>query len=69
MPRIGEKVRNFKASEITNETYKRKWFILFSHSSDFTPVCTTELVAFQAIYPKLKKLGVELIGLSIRVSI
>lgn len=69
IPRIGEKVPNFHATtthgEITNETYKDKWFILFSHPSDFTPVCTTEFISFQSIYPQLKELGVELIGLSI----
>ncbi len=45
--------------------YKGKWFVLFSHPADFTPVCTTEFVAFQKRYKKFKALNTELIGLSI----
>ena len=45
--------------------FKGKWFILFSHPADFTPVCTTEFVAFQKRYSEFKKLNTELIGLSI----
>lgn len=44
--------------------FSGKWFVLFSHPADFTPVCTTEFVAFQNRYDKFKKLNCELIGLS-----
>ena len=47
------------------EHFKGKWFVLFSHPADFTPVCTTEFVAFQKMYEKFKELNCELIGLSI----
>jgi peroxiredoxin (alkyl hydroperoxide reductase subunit C) len=38
---------------------------LFSHPADFTPVCTTEFMAFSEIYDELKKRNVELLGLSV----
>ena len=47
------------------EAYKGKWFVLFSHPADFTPVCTTEFVGFQVRYDKFKEINTELIGLSI----
>ncbi len=47
------------------DAYAGKWFVLFSHPADFTPVCTTEFVAFQKRYDDFKALDTELIGLSI----
>ena len=47
------------------DVFKGKWFVLFSHPGDFTPVCTTEFYAMQKRLEKFKELGTEVIGLSI----
>ena len=44
---------------------KGEWFVLFSHPADFTPVCTTEFVAFQKRYEEFEALDCKLIGMSI----
>ncbi len=44
---------------------KGKWFVLFSHPADFTPVCTTEFVAFQRRMDDFRRLNTELIGMSV----
>ncbi len=67
---IGEEVPDFEAvttdgSIKFSEWAKGSWVILFSHPADFTPVCTTEFMAFADIYPDLQKKNVKLIGLSI----
>jgi peroxiredoxin (alkyl hydroperoxide reductase subunit C) len=70
MPLIGDKfpemvVKTTHGQKNLPGDYKGKWFILFSHPADFTPVCTTEFVAFQKRYDQFKKMNTELIGLSI----
>lgn len=47
------------------EDLKGKWFVLFSHPGDFTPVCTTEFISFAKRNDDFKKLNAELIGLSV----
>ena len=68
-PRLGEPAPDFEAvttqGVIRLEDYKGSWLVLFSHPADFTPVCTTEFIAFAEIYPELQKRGVELLGLSV----
>lgn len=44
---------------------KGKWVILFSHPADFTPVCTTEFIAFAQSYDEFTKRNVQLLGLSV----
>lgn len=70
MPLIGDKFPNMQVQTTHGikklpDAFKGKWFILFSHPADFTPVCTTEFVAFQKRYNEFKKLNTELIGLSV----
>jgi len=69
LPRLGEPAPVFEAvttqGVLKLEDYKGNWLILFSHPADFTPVCTTEFIAFAEIYPELQKRGVELLGLSV----
>jgi peroxiredoxin (alkyl hydroperoxide reductase subunit C) len=70
MPLIGDKFPNLEVQTTQGkkklpDAFKGKWFILFSHPADFTPVCTTEFVAFQKRYNEFKKLNTELIGLSV----
>ena len=70
MPLLGEKAPSFTAKTthgVINfpDDFKGKWVVLFSHPADFTPVCTTEFVAFQKRFEEFQKLNVQLIGLSI----
>jgi peroxiredoxin (alkyl hydroperoxide reductase subunit C) len=68
-PRLNEPAPDFEAvtthGVLRLSDYRDSWLILFSHPADFTPVCTTEFIAFTEIYPELQKRGVELLGLSI----
>ncbi len=45
--------------------YKGRWLVLFSHPADFTPVCTTEFMAFARAHDEFLKRDCDLIGLSI----
>jgi len=70
MPLIGDRfpemsVKTTHGAMTLPDAYRGKWFVLFSHPADFTPVCTTEFVAFQKRSDAFRKLGCELIGLSI----
>jgi len=47
------------------EDLKGKWFVFFSHPADFTPVCTTEFVAFQKRFEEFEALDCKLVGMSV----
>ncbi len=69
LPRLGSPAPLFEAvttyGKIRLEDFRGGWVVLFSHPADFTPVCTTEFMAFAALAPELRKRNVELLGLSI----
>lgn len=69
LPRIGDPAPQFTADTtwgtLKLEDFKDSWLILFSHPADFTPVCTTEFIAFTEIHPQLREMNTELLGLSI----
>ena len=67
--KIGEMAPDFEAvttmGNIRLSDYKGKWVVLFSHPGDFTPVCTTEFIAFSRANTYFQNLNTCLIGLSI----
>jgi peroxiredoxin 2/4 len=69
LPRLGEPAPTFECETtmgpIRLEDFLGNWLILFSHPADFTPVCTTEFVAFAQLAEEFRKINVELMGLSI----
>lgn len=47
------------------DDYRGRWLVFFSHPADFTPVCTSEFVAFSNLHPEFRKLGCDLLALSV----
>ncbi|MCG3109466.1 Peroxiredoxin [Metallosphaera sp. J1] len=70
IPLIGEKFPEMEVDTTQGrmklpEVFSGKWFVIFSHPGDFTPVCTTEFYSFAKRYQEFKNLNTELIGLSV----
>ena len=70
IPLLGDKfpkmqVKTTQGTINLPDDYEGKWIVLFSHPGDFTPVCTTEFMAFERRREQFEELGAELIGLSV----
>ena len=69
LPRINEPAPAFTANTthgtLSLADFKGKWVVLFSHPADFTPVCTTEFMAFAKKFKDFQDINTQIIGLSI----
>lgn len=69
LPLIGDPAPYFEGDSthgpVRLTDYAGRWLILFSHPADFTPVCTTEFVAFTELADEFEARGVSLLGNSV----
>jgi alkyl hydroperoxide reductase subunit AhpC len=68
--RLGDEAPNFKAQTTIgdidfHEYIQDSWVVFFSHPSDYTPVCTTELGRTAKLKSEFDKRGVKAIALSV----
>lgn len=67
--RLGMQAPDFEANttcgNVKLSEYKGKWVVFFSHPADFTPVCTTEILAFQKMIKYFEERNTQLLGLSV----
>ncbi len=73
---VGDKIPSFKVKatvslekgkefqDITNETYKGKWLVLFAWPKDFTFICPTEIAEFGKKYKDFTDRDAQVLGLS-----
>lgn len=67
--RIGQPAPNFTARATTGpfdlSQYRGQWVLLFSHPADFTPVCTSEFLAFAKMQGEFAHRDCALVALSV----
>lgn len=68
--RLGDDAPNFKASTTVGEIdfydyTEGSWVVLYSHPSDYTPVCTTELGRTAKLKQEFDKRNVKVLALSV----
>ncbi len=69
---IGQKIPEFKLQayhnevfkEVTDQSLKGKWAVLFFYPADFTFVCPTELSDLAGMYPELQAIDAEVYSVS-----
>lgn len=67
--RIGELAPDFSARStqgpVSLDGYRGRWLVFFSHPADFTPVCTSEFLAFARAADRFAALDCALLGHSV----
>lgn len=51
--------------KVSDKDYKGKWTVICFYPADFTFVCPTEIAAMNAKYDDFKKMGVEILAVSV----
>ena len=69
IPEIGDTVPDLYFALGSGKTsrfadYAGRWLVLYFYPKDNTPGCTTEGIDFNALLPKLRKAGAEVLGIS-----
>jgi peroxiredoxin 2/4 len=69
IPRLNERAPAFRARTTLGPRgladFAGAWLVLFSHPADFTPVCTSEFIAFARAEPRFRAAGCNLLAVSV----
>lgn len=67
--RIGDSAPNFSARSTAGPVemadFRGRWLVLFSHPADFTPICTSEFIAFARAAERFAERDCALMALSV----
>ena len=69
MPDVGKKVPKLKGStgdgsELTLDSLRGQWVVVYFYPKDNTPGCTLEAQDFRDLYPQFRQRGAEVVGVS-----
>lgn len=73
MPQVTSQAPDFTAEAVVGQDFKEiklsdyrgKWVVLFFYPLDFTFVCPTEIVEYDTKLDEFKKIGAEVLGVSV----
>lgn len=68
-PLIGDPAPEFTARTTMGpralEAYRGRWLLFLSHPADFTPVCTSEIIAFSRLHAAFQAIECDILVLSV----